>query len=86
MDELNLANGARGHVTRMWPKGGGVGVGGGFTLPEKQVSTLPFPVAAKWGLESEQDTACSGSSEKNTGFRWKEENSNPSSALLSKSF
>ena len=47
-------------------------------MPEKQ---LPFPTAAKLGLESEQDTVCSGSNE-NTGFPWKQCNFNLSSALL----
>lgn len=57
----------KGHVTRAWPKGGGIGVGGGFTLSEQHLSTLSC--SGKLGLENEQDTACSGSNERNTGFR-----------------
>lgn len=45
MDEFSLANSAKGHKTRVQPKGGGVGVGGGFTLSEKHFNS-PFPLAA----------------------------------------
>lgn len=61
-----MVSGVRGSVTRMWPKGGRVGVGGGFPLPGRHLSTLPFLLLLKLTPESEGNTSALGSS-KNTG-------------------